>query len=636
MCCSQRSSARKSTQNPKLTTHYPWAFSAIFASKPAWIVRPLRLNMKRFLCFFALAALAAAPAFAQGVSADEDAKRMFERCYAEASAFDPIGLSWNGDYSRNSELNDLSEATEQAVLQVQQRCLTYAQRFNPSQLSQGVRESLEVFIYQLQQDIEGFAFRKFAYISNPIGGWDTGVFQLMVSAHPIRNAQDAQAYLSRAKQIARFLTQARERMVQNQQAGVVLPKPLFGAVFANYQPLMQANPAKHPLALDFARKLKDAKLPKAEAAQLQAQLQQIIGAQILPALRANLRTLREQERSAPVQGGLSRIDGGAAAYDYALKANTTTAMTAGQVHELGLRTVADLKAQMQAAFAAAGLNGGFTQSVQQLRTDARFFYPNTDVGRREMLADAMRYTKEARTMLPQLFGRLPKAEVSVRRMEAFSEAGDAAARYQSPALDGSQPGIYYLNLANTKRIPRYTMEALSYHEALPGHHMQNAIAQELGELPTFRRRAWYVAYGEGWALYSEQLGKEVGQYKTPLSEVGRLTESMWRAARLVVDTGLHAKNWTRAQAIDYMLAHIPSTREEVTAEVDRYLVWPGQATGYMVGKLRILTLREKAQQQLGAKFDVRRFHDAVLATGPVPLDVLEAIIARWIAAEQAR
>jgi uncharacterized protein (DUF885 family) len=592
--------------------------------------------MKQLLRRIAFAFCLVPPFGAHAVNADEDANRMFERCYAEVSAYDPIGLSWNGDYSRNSELNDLSDATEQAVLEAQKRCLTYAQRFDLTALSPAVRESMEVFIYQLQQDIEGFAFRTFAYPSNPISGWDTGVFQLLVAAHPIRNRADADAYISRVEQLPRFLAQVRERVARHEAAGLVLPKPLYAAVFANYQPLLVADARKHPLVQDFARKLDALKLPKAEAATLQRTLQRMLSNKILPELRAGLQALQAQQRRAPAQGGMSRVPGGAAAYDFLLKQNTTTALNAGQIHELGLRTVADLKSQMQAAFAAAGLQGNFARAIEQLRSDPRFFYPNTDAGRREMIADALRYTQQARAMLPQLFTRLPKAEVVVKRMERFSEAGDAAARYQSPALDGSQPGIYYLNLANTKRIPRYTMEALSYHEALPGHHMQNAIAQELGELPTFRRRSWYVAYGEGWALYSEQLGKEVGQYKTALSEIGRLAESMWRATRLVVDTGLHAKGWTRAQAVDYMLAHIPSTREEITAEVDRYLVWPGQATGYMVGKLRILSLREKAQTQLGSKFDVRRFHDAVLASGPVPLDVLEAIITRWIAAEQAR
>ncbi|MGL4576277.1 MAG: DUF885 domain-containing protein [Burkholderiaceae bacterium] len=566
-------------------------------------------------------------------TADADANRMFERCYADIADLDPMGLSWNGDYSRNSELNDLSDQTQRTVLATQERCLATAKRFDPAALSPVVRESLEVFIYQLEQDVEGFAFRQFAYPSNPIGGWDTGAFQLMVSAHPIRNLADAQAYLSRAAQLPRFLKQVREKLEEHEAAGLLLPKPQYAAVFANYKPLMESGAGKHPLARDFARKLQKLKLPPQEARAMLAKLEALIRKEILPALRANLRLLQAQSARAPSEGGLSRVPGGLTAYNFALKQNTTTIMTSGQVHELGLRTVADLKAQMHTAFVAAGLSSDFAQSVQQLRTDPRFFYPNTDAGRREMLADAMRYTREARAMLPQLFGRLPKADVAVRRMEAFSEAGDAAARYQSPAVDGSQPGIYYLNLANTKRIARYTMEALSYHEALPGHHMQNAIAQETLALPTFRKRAWYVAYGEGWALYSEQLGKEVGQYKTPLSEVGRLAESMWRAVRLVVDTGLHAKGWTRQQAIDYMLAHIPSTREEVTAEVDRYLVWPGQATGYMVGKLRILALREKAQTALGARFDLRQFHDTVLATGPVPLDVLDAVVNRWIAAQ---
>jgi uncharacterized protein (DUF885 family) len=588
---------------------------------------------------FAALAACTLPGWAASASvADDAATALFERCYKEVSLFSPIGLSWNGDYSANDRLDDLSDATRDAVRAVEQRCLNEALQFNPAHLSQANRESLEVFVHATRTSLDGEAFKNFSYPSNPIIGWDTGVFQVLTSAHPVRNRADAEAYIKRVEQMPRYLAQVRERLQENEAAGVILPRPLFGAVFENFRGLTRGAPMPgngvHPLAQDFMRKLAKLQLPAAEVAALRARLNRLLRNDLQAALKTHLAFLRDQQTRAPLEGGLARVPGGIDAYNFALRENTTTTLTAGQVHELGLKTVADLKTQMQAAFKEAGITGSFASAIQDLRSDPRHFYPNTDAGRREMLADAMRYTQQARAALPRLFGRLPKAPVVVQRMERFSEAGDAAARYQQPSTDGTQPGKFYLNLANTKRIPRYSMEVLAYHEALPGHHMQNAIAQETLALPTFRKRAWYVAYGEGWALYSEQIGKEVGFYKTPMSEVGRLADSMWRACRLVVDTGLHAKGWTRAQAVDYMMAHIPHPREEIAAEVDRYLVWPGQATGYMIGKLRIEALRSQAQAALGTRFDIRQFHDAVLATGPVPLDVLDAVITRWIGAQQ--
>lgn len=571
-------------------------------------------------------------------SPDETAQALFARCYHETSAYSPMELSWNGDYSRNDQLDDLSDATAAALLEVNQRCLKEALAIDAGTLSGPVRESMEVFAYTARRAIEGYAFRDFDYPSNPMGGWDSGVFGLLTNAHPIRNEKDARAYLARVAQIPRFLVQVRERTAASARAGVVLPRPLFAAVYANFAPLQRGKPmtaqGQHPLAQDFARKLAALKLPAKESSALRRQLDTLLRSRIQPALRVHLAALHALEKKAPAQGGLSRIPGGAEAYAFALRTNTTTDLSPEDIHRLGLQVMAELTLQMQSALRAAGLKGELASDYAHLRSDPQYYFANTDAGRAQLITEAKHYVDQARRALPQLFTRLPKADVNVKRMDLFAEAGDAAARYQSPAVDGSQPGQYVLNLANTRRIPRYALEVLSYHEAIPGHHMQTAIAQENGALPLFRQRQWYVAYGEGWALYSEQLGKELGFYSTPLSEVGRLADSMWRAARLVVDTGLHAKGWSRQQARDYMSAAVPSDPDEVNAEIDRYLVWPGQATGYMVGKLRLVALREKAQAALKDKFDVRRFHDTVLAAGAVPLTVLDSIIDRWIAKEQ--
>jgi uncharacterized protein (DUF885 family) len=595
-----------------------------------------QLNAAASVLFFA-SVLTVNVAMAQSQAANASTNELFKTCYEKSSAFSPIGLSWDGDYSRNSELDDLSQATRLASLAVHQDCLRQAQAIKADDLSASIRESLEVFIHSTKLDIEADQWRKYEYPSNPISGWDTGVFQVLTSAHPLRNEQDAVAYVARAKQLARYLGQVRQHINQSEAVGVILPKPLYQAVFDNFKPLLKTG-NQHPLMQDFSQKLKKltsakpALISDATAKKLSAQLAQQISTSILPALRSQLSFLKEQQKRAPEKGGISSIAGGVDAYNFYLRRQTTTQLNAQQVHELGLQTVAQLEGQMSVALKAAGLpsqENERAKTFQQLRTGAQFHYPNTEAGRKLMLAEANAYVQQMREALPKLFGRLPKADVIVERMPSFAEAGDAAARYQSPARDGSQPGKFVLNMADTWRVPRYTMEALAYHEAIPGHHLQNAIAQESTELPQFRQHLWYVAYGEGWALYSEQLGKEVGLYRTPLSEVGRLSEQMWRACRLVVDTGLHSLNWTREQAVQYMLKHIPTQRAEVQSEVDRYLVWPGQATGYMIGKLRIEALRAKAKQIMGERFDVRDFHDVVLGAGPVPLDVLESIVTRW-------
>ncbi len=593
------------------------------------------MSMRYQFHLFTLAAVALMPAaYAQSKQPTATAtERLFKTCYQKTAALSPMSLSWEGDYSRNRNLDDLSDATQAKLLAIHRQCLGQAKAIKTANLSVVERESLDIFIHSTRLSIDADQWRNFEYPASPINGWDTGVFQLFTAAHPISQEKDALAYLNRAKQVPRYIAQVRARIQQSEKAGAILPKPLFAAVYDNFKNL-QVPAKEHPLAIDFATKLKTLKIAASKKQQYQIQLQQLLAKQILPAIAQQVAFLKQQELRAPLEGGLARIPAAAGAYNFYLRQHTTTSLNAAQVHELGRQTVAKLEEQMTLALAANGLPSAAQDRVaalNELRINPKFQYPNDAAGRDLMMREATDYVEQMRLNLPKLFTVLPKAKVIVERMPSFAEAGDAAARYQSPARDGSQPGKFVINLADTSRIPRYTMEALTYHEALPGHHLQTALVQENKSLPDFRQRLWYVAYGEGWALYAEQLGKEVGLYQTPISEVGRLSEQLWRACRLVVDTGLHSLQWTREQAVQYMLEHIPAPRAEAQAEVDRYLVWPGQATGYMIGKLRIEAARARATQALGDKFDVRRFHDVVLGSGPVPLDVLDTIVDRWIA-----
>jgi uncharacterized protein (DUF885 family) len=328
--------------------------------------------------------------------------------------------------------------------------------------------------------------------------------------------------------------------------------------------------------------------------------------------------------------GASALPEGEAFYNYRLFQNTTLNLTADEIHNIGLSEVARIRSEMEAIKNSVGFEGDLQAFFEFIRTDEQFFYPNTDEGRQGYIDDSTAFFDFMRQELPNYFGILPKADLVVKRVEAFREQDGAAQHYYPGTPDGSRPGVYYAHLSDMNSMPKNEMEAIAYHEGLPGHHMQISIAQELESVPQFRTQAGFTAYIEGWALYSELLSKEMGAYNNPYSDFGRLITEMWRAIRLVVDTGLHSKGWSEMQARQYFYDNSPIAEGQVISEVRRYLVWPGQATAYKMGMLKIMELRAKAKQELGDKFDIRGFHDAVLGGGAVPLPVLERVINDWI------
>jgi uncharacterized protein (DUF885 family) len=306
-------------------------------------------------------------------------------------------------------------------------------------------------------------------------------------------------------------------------------------------------------------------------------------------------------------------------------------MTADEIHELGLREVARIKAGMQVIKEQVGFAGTLEEFFAYVREDSQFYFPNTDEGREAYLEAARDYLGFIEQRLPSYFGILPKADLVVKRVEAFREQPGAAQHYFQGTPDGSRPGIYYAHLADMGAMPKPQMEVVAYHEGIPGHHMQVSIAQELTGVPEFRTQSFFNAYVEGWALYAELLAKEMGAYDDPYGDFGRLSTEIWRAIRLVVDTGLHSKGWTEADAVDYFTANSPAATGQIRSEIRRYIVWPGQATSYKIGMLDILELRHEAEQELGANFDIRGFHDTVLGGGALPLSILERRVNAWIA-----
>jgi uncharacterized protein (DUF885 family) len=342
---------------------------------------------------------------------------------------------------------------------------------------------------------------------------------------------------------------------------------------------------------------------------------------------------KDRTQSAAVATGVGTLPDGPAYYRERLAASTTLTMTADEIHALGLAEVKRIQDEMETLKQKVGFTGTLQQFFASVRADRKFLFPNTDEGREAYLQASRDFYGAIEAKLPEYFGLRPKGGLVVKRVEAFREQPGAAQHYVQGTPDGSRPGTYYVHLIDMNSMPKFDMESVAYHEGIPGHHMQVAIAQELTGLPAFRTQSFHTAYGEGWGLYSELLAKEMGGYQDPYSDFGRLGAEIWRAIRLVVDTGLHAKGWTEQQAVDYFLANGPTSEGQVRAEVRRYIVTPGQATAYKVGMLKILELRERAQKALGSRFDIRGFHDTVLGGGSLPLAILERRVDAWIASQ---
>ena len=339
----------------------------------------------------------------------------------------------------------------------------------------------------------------------------------------------------------------------------------------------------------------------------------------------------EKDRAPDVSTGVGGQSGGAAYYTYRLRNQTTTDLTADEIHQIGLDEVARLRKDMEAIKEKVGFVGSLQAFFQHVRDGDWNYYPDTDEGRQAYIDDATAAIDGIKAELPNYFGLLPQADLIVKRVEPFRERDGAAQHYYPGTPDGSRPGIYYAHLSDMTAMPKNQLEVIAYHEGLPGHHMQISIAQELKGVPLFRTQARFTAYSEGWGLYSEYLAKEMpGTYLDPYQDFGRLTGEIWRAIRLVVDTGLHAKGWTEQEAIDYFAANSPEPLESITSEIQRYIVMPGQATSYKIGMLKILELRAQAKKALGVNFDIRAFHDVILGGGALPLPLLERKVLRWI------
>ena len=495
--------------------------------------------------------------------------------------------------------------------------------------------SVRLFDKNTQRAQTSAPFRGHAYLFNQMFGAHSGVPTFLANQHKVSSLEDAQAYIARLEGITTKLGTMVERSNASAARGIMPPKFIFDYVINDSQNLLKGAPftdggADSPMWADAQAKINGLNTDEATKTRLKNEARTALLAHVKPAYENLLAAMIRQQAGARSTDGVWALPDGEAYYAERLANQTTTSLSADEIHKIGLDNVARLHGEMGAIMRTIGFTGTRDAFFDTLETDPKFFIVNTPESKAGYIAQATALIDTMRSKLPEAFNLMPKAPMVVRAVEPFREASAGLAFYQRPTPDGSRPGIYYINTSNVKAIPTYQMEALAYHEGIPGHHMQIAIAQELQGIPKFRKFGGFTAYSEGWALYTEKLGKDMGFYTDPYSDFGRLTLELRRAIRLVVDTGLHHKRWTRQQAINYILANQPGDEASARRDIDRYIVMPGQATAYLIGQIEILRLREVARGRLGDRFTLAKFHDVVLGNGSVPLDVLSALVAAMV------
>jgi len=487
----------------------------------------------------------------------------------------------------------------------------------------------DLFRRQVDAQLEG---RRFPWELMPVTqlyGPHHSVPQILSEQTPSRTVADYEAIVSRLRGTPALVEQTIASMKEGLRRGVTPPKITLRDLVAQADAILVDDPTKSPLLGPFQRMPDTMPIDRREA--LKGEAARLLREQVVPAFR-RLRDFLASEYvpNCRESAAMSALPDGPAWYAYQVSQSTSTRLTPRQIHEIGLEEVKQIRAEMERLMRATGFAGDLPAFFEFLRTDSRFFYSRPE----DLLAGYREIAKRADPEVIRLFGRMPRLPYGVVPMPAHSAAARSAGAYDAGSLAAGRPGVFSANLSAVETRPKWEMEALVLHEAVPGHHLQIALAQELN-LPMFRKHGGYVAYGEGWALYAETLGRDMGFYTDPYSQFGALNYQMWRAVRLVVDTGIHAFGWNRQQAIDYFKANSAKPEREIVVEIDRYIVSPGQALAYKIGQRKFLELRERARRELGARFDIRAFHDAVLAEGALPLDVLDARIDAWIAQRKA-
>ena len=550
-----------------------------------------------------------------------------------------LGIAEQFGYRRhNAHLDDVSDAKAQHDFALLHGDLADLKSYDLAAQTPAQRLSTRVLTVYIENRLDGEKFRLYDYPVNQLWGVQNNTPDFLINQHRIADRRGAEDYLARLGEVGRKFDQVLDGLTQREQKGIVPPRFVIERVLAEMRAFAGQPTLENPLYKNFATKVDAlAELAPADRQALAARCAQAIESGVLPAYRKLIGFFEGQLPRATTDDGVWKLPDGDAYYAYRLRTETTTRMTPQQVHDLGLSEVARIEAEMTAILTAqAQLLPSETpaQALARLARDARFLYPNTDEGRRAALTDYTKMIDEQLVLSRAVIGLVPKAAIEVKRVPEFKEKTAPGAYYVEPALDGTRPGVFYANLRDMNEVRKFGMRTLALHEGVPGHHFQGALAQEQTGGPTFRRVLSFTAYLEGWALYAEWLGIELGVYKNdPFGDLGRLQDEMFRAVRLVVDTGIHSKRWPRERAIAYMLDKTGLPEADVVSEIERYIVEPGQACAYKVGMLAIRAARDRAQKALGSRFDAeaeKAFHDVVLRGGALPLEVLDEQVDDWI------
>jgi uncharacterized protein (DUF885 family) len=589
-----------------------------------------------------VAAPVAAPAAAAAPQTeDQRLAAFFEEVFQRGLKDSPVLQAYLGmkgpDYGKWNDGSD-EEAQRQDKLN-REDLARLRSEFKYDALSEQMKVSYRIFELQTQSSIDTFPWRFHGYAFQTQGNPVSQIATFMQNVHAVATVEDADAYISRLNGAQKALEQGIVVMNEAARRGIVPTSFSFDPVLGDSRNVISGAPfddsgKDSALLADFRGKVEKLEADEATKKRLIDEATAALAGPFQAGVKAFITAADALRAKSPGPNGVWKLPDGDDYYKSQVKFWTTTDLTPEQIHQIGLDEVARIKGEMLAIMKSVNFQGDLPAFFQHLRTDTANFFPNTPEGKQAYLDQSKGYIDSIYADVNKYFNVLPKAPLEVRAVEEWREATAPIAFYNQPTPDGSRPGIYYVNLHDMTTKQKHEIETVAYHEGAPGHHFQIAIQQELEGVPTFQKFAFFGAYVEGWGLYAERLAKEIGRFTDPMQDFGRLQTEMLRACRLVVDTGAHAKHWTREQMIEYMTSNNPMTVEDATKETERYIDNPGQALSYKIGMLKILELREKAKAALGAKFDIRDFHDVVLKNGAVPLPVLESLVDDYVAAKK--
>jgi len=571
-------------------------------------------------------------------SESEKANELFEKIFTDGVMRSPMFQSYLGITTDQDKWDDLSEANSLKELEISKQNLTLVNKIDETKLDPQTKVSLDLMKQNLMAEIEDFKWRHYNYPLNQMFGIHSQIPSLLINSHPIMHLKDAEDYIARLGGIETLFEQVIEGLKIRAEKDIIAPAFVYPYVISDSKNLITGFPFNEgdnsTLLEDFNSKIEKLNIDQVDKDKLIERASQALKTSVKPAYENLIAAVEEIQKKAGSIDGVWRLKDGEAFYNNALARTTTTNLTAPEIHQIGLDEVARIHGEMEVIMKKVGFKADLPAFFEFMRHDMQFYYDETEQGKARYLSEATALIETMKTRLDELFIVKPKASINVKAVEAFREKSAGKAFYQSPSMDGTRPGIYYANLYRMSDMPTYQMEALAYHEGIPGHHMQLAIAQELESIPKFRKFGGYTAYVEGWGLYSEYLPKEIGMYSDPYSDFGRLAMELWRACRLVVDTGIHSMKWDREKGIEYYVTNTPNPQPDAVKMVERHIIMPSQATAYKIGMLKILEIREKAQKSLGDKFDIREFHEVVLKNGALPLNVLAQYVDKYIASKE--